>query len=84
MVNTYLQNTHASTHNQYKMKILDLFDMAKHGEDKKFNDCGNRYIYSRVKTGPEVIKLFSCSAQLSTKFFLLISVKMPTVVLLAF
>ena len=29
---------------------------------------------------PEVIKLFSCSTQLSMKFFLLIIVKMPTVV----
>ena len=30
--------------------------------------------------GPEVIMLFSCSTQLSTKFILLISVKMPTIV----
>ena len=32
------------------------------------------------KPGPEVIKLFSCSTQLSTRFILLINVKMPTVV----
>ena len=32
------------------------------------------------KPGPEVIKLFSCSTQLSTKFFPLINVKMPTTV----
>ena len=32
------------------------------------------------KPGPEVIKLFSCSTQLSKKFFLLINVKMPTTV----
>ena len=32
------------------------------------------------KTGPEVIKLFSCSTQLSTNFILLINVKMPTIV----
>ena len=31
-------------------------------------------------TGPEVIKLFSCSTQLSMKFSPLIDVKMPTVV----
>ena len=30
--------------------------------------------------GPEVIKLFSCSTQLSTKFILLINIKMPTIV----
>ena len=29
---------------------------------------------------PEVIKLFPCSTQLSTKFILLINVKMPTIV----
>ena len=29
---------------------------------------------------PEVIKLFTCSTQLSMKFFLLINVKMPTTV----
>ena len=29
---------------------------------------------------PEVIKLFPCSSQLSTKFILLINVKMPTIV----
>ena len=30
--------------------------------------------------GPEVIKLFSCSTHLSMNFFLLINVKMPTIV----
>ena len=30
--------------------------------------------------GPKVIKLFPCSTQLSTKFVLLINVKMPTIV----
>ena len=33
-----------------------------------------------MKTGPEVIKLLSCSIQLSMKFFLPINVKMPTIV----
>ena len=33
-----------------------------------------------VWAGPEVIKLFSCSTQLSAKFILLINVKMPTIV----
>ena len=33
-----------------------------------------------IGAGPEVIKLFSCSTQLSTKFILLINVKMPTIV----
>ena len=33
-----------------------------------------------MKSGPEVIKLFSCSTQLKMKFLLLINVKMPTIV----
>ena len=33
-----------------------------------------------LRPGPEVIKLLSCSTQLSTKFILLMNVKMPTVV----
>ena len=33
-----------------------------------------------LRPGPEVIQLFSCSTQLSMKFFLLINVKMPTIV----
>ena len=45
--------------------------------DKKINF---REDYSILQKGPEVIKLFSCSTQLSTKFFLLINVKMPTIV----
>ena len=33
-----------------------------------------------LNPGPEVIKHFSCSTQLSMKFFLHINVKMPTIV----
>ena len=35
---------------------------------------------TELRSGPEVIKLFPCSTQLSMKFFLLINVKMPTIV----
>ena len=35
---------------------------------------------SPYSPGPEVIKLFLCSTQLSMDFFLLINVKMPTIV----
>ena len=42
-----------------------------------------RHLLSFIMTnsqGPEDIKLFSCSTQLSTKFILLINVKMQTIV----
>ena len=45
----------------------------------------NLYMYQaglkeNAGPGPEVIKLLPCSTQLSTKFILLINVKMPTIV----
>ena len=43
-----------------------------------FNFCAP--LNSHMQSGPEVIKLFSCSTHLSMKFFLLINVKMPTIV----
>ena len=36
--------------------------------------------YTGARPGPKDIKLFLCSSQLSTKFILLINVKMPTIV----
>ena len=35
---------------------------------------------SELDLAPEVIKLFSCSTQLNTKFILLINIKMPAIV----
>lgn len=42
MVCTYVANTHAATHNQYKLKVLDVFNVEKEGEKENFTDCGNR------------------------------------------
>ena len=38
------------------------------------------FLEAMYRPGSEVIKLFSCSAQLRLKFSLLINVKMPTIV----
>ena len=38
------------------------------------------YFWVLLRPGPEVIKLFPCLTQLSTKFILLINVKMLTIV----
>ena len=40
MVDKYLDNTHAVTHNQYRMELLDVF--ALEHEKKAFTDVGNR------------------------------------------
>ncbi|KAK7475539.1 hypothetical protein BaRGS_00033228, partial [Batillaria attramentaria] len=44
LIDTYLQMTHAATHNMYKMKLLDMFDVQKHGEKENFQDYGNRML----------------------------------------
>ena len=38
------------------------------------------FCHLAIPSGPEVIKLFSCSTQLCMKIFMLINVKMPTIV----
>ena len=38
------------------------------------------FLFQSLYLGPKVIKLFSCSTQLSMKFSLLINMKMPTIV----
>ena len=40
----------------------------------------NVLVALEIASGPGVIKLFSCLTQLSMKFFLLMNVKMPTIV----
>ena len=43
------------------------------------NQWGLSWVCTFIKSGPEVIKLFSCSTQLSMKFFLLINLKSLTI-----
>ncbi|XP_062609623.1 poly [ADP-ribose] polymerase 2-like [Saccostrea cucullata] len=44
MINEYLQNTHAATHNQYKMQIEDVFEVEKENEAKQFVDHSNKML----------------------------------------
>ena len=44
----------------------------------KIRECQIMVWRLTVSSGPKVINLFPCSTQLSTKFILLINVKMPT------
>ena len=62
-------------------KILQsqITDQPWHREEKILNRGRFRHTDDRKKvTSPEVIKLFPCSTQLSTKFQLLIKTKIPT------
>ena len=51
----------------------------KHRDQSSHNSMSQVGLIAK-KPGPVVIKLFSCSTHLSTKFILLIKVKMPTIV----
>ena len=51
------------------------FNTSNRWQAKSVMRVDNKIIWP----GPEVIKLFSCSTQLSTEFILLINVKMPTI-----
>lgn len=44
LVEDYLKNTHAPTHSQYNMQVLDIFACEKEGEKEKFKDHGNRML----------------------------------------
>eukprot|EP00842_Homolaphlyctis_polyrhiza_P005500 jgi/Hompol1/5951/HPOL_001834-RA len=38
MVTEYTARTHGHTHNYYDLEVLDVFDMARHGEEDRFKD----------------------------------------------
>ncbi|XP_069796903.1 poly [ADP-ribose] polymerase 2 isoform X3 [Narcine bancroftii] len=43
IIEKYLQSTHASTHNDYTMKLLEVFQVAREGEEEVFrSDLNNR------------------------------------------
>ena len=48
-------------------------------QDRNSTDWDRQY-RTRSGSGPKIIKLFSCSTELSMKFLLLINVEMPTTV----
>ena len=41
---TYLTNTHAATHSQYKLELVQAFEVAREGEAAAFTDVGNRQL----------------------------------------
>jgi poly [ADP-ribose] polymerase len=50
IIDKYLQSTHATTHQQYKMQIEEIFEVEKEGEKETFNDVGNKMLlwYSSI------------------------------------
>ena len=44
IIEDYLQKTHAPTHNNYKLKLMDVFEAQKEAEVANFKDVGNRML----------------------------------------
>lgn len=44
IINKYLQSTHATTHQQYKMKIDQIFQIERDDEKEAIKDVGNRML----------------------------------------
>ena len=42
LIDRYTQNTHAKTHNQYKMEVVDVFEITDTPHNENFKDLGNR------------------------------------------
>ena len=62
----------------FKGPLKSILEPSTHGRNPQ-HKCESQGLL-RENPGPEVRKLFPCSTQLSTKFILLINVKMPTIV----
>ncbi|XP_038631572.1 poly [ADP-ribose] polymerase 2 [Scyliorhinus canicula] len=60
VIEKYLQSTHASTHQDYTMKLLEVFDMEKEGEGDLFRtDLDNRQLLwhgSRLTNWVSILK----------------------------
>jgi poly [ADP-ribose] polymerase len=61
LIEQYLQSTHATTHQQYKMQIEEIFEVEKEGEKESFNDLGNKMLLWYVQFSYE---FFYCSVNL--------------------
>ena len=44
LLEEYVRNTHAGTHNAYKLTVLDIFEVEREGEDKRFKKLGNNML----------------------------------------
>ena len=43
LIEKYVQQTHAQTHNMYKMVVKEVIAIERSGEAEQFKDHGNRY-----------------------------------------
>ena len=63
----------------YRVTALRYLVMRVSAADYLANSADSYHIALLKKSGPEVIKRFSCSIKLSMKFFMLIHLKLLTI-----
>ena len=56
MIEKYVRQTHAPTHNMYRTEVCEVFEVEREGEEDQFNDLGNKYV-SIISFTAEVIKI---------------------------
>jgi len=44
MIEKYVRQTHARTHNQYRLEVSEVFEVEREGEAENFTDVGNRHL----------------------------------------
>jgi poly [ADP-ribose] polymerase len=61
LINKYLQSTHASTHQQYKMQIEEIFEIEKENEKELFDDLGNKMLlWYEIIQDKKIRKIIYC------------------------
>lgn len=55
VIEKYLQSTHASTHSDYTMSVLDIFKLDREGESDSFLHLHNRSANTLGLSGPTVV-----------------------------
>eukprot|EP01105_Mastigella_eilhardi_P020992 TRINITY_DN5045_c0_g1_i1.p1 TRINITY_DN5045_c0_g1~~TRINITY_DN5045_c0_g1_i1.p1 ORF type:complete len:660 (-),score=178.51 TRINITY_DN5045_c0_g1_i1:684-2486(-) len=49
-INDYVHNSHAPTHDQYALQILDIFEVHREGEAERYEKCDNQNIIKNKLT----------------------------------
>ena len=57
MIEKYVRQTHAPTHNMYRTEVCEVFEVEREGEEDQFNDLGNKYVVSIISFTAAVIKI---------------------------
>lgn len=81
VIEKYLQSTHANTHSDYTMSVLDIFKLDREGESDGFLQLHNRYLKSATHPSLWSNVAFDCCFFFSASLLLPVLVVVVVVVL---